>query len=145
VATGSSHGKRGIIVAYDISVSVAGDFDAVLERVREVLSEEQLTVVSEINVQQIFHTKLERDIAPYRIFGACNAKLASKIIDAEPNAGVLLPCNFVIYEQSPGMCVVSFMEPHTILGLASSDAAHEVGVLARDKITRVCEKLARVS
>lgn len=128
-------------MSYEFNTTIQGTFDEAVEKVRAVLMEEHLGVVSEVNVQAIFKNKMEKDIPPYRIYGACNPKLASQIIEVEPNAGTLLPCNFIMYETTPGNVVVSFMDPVTVLGLAQSDAAHEVGQVAKEKLLRVIEKL----
>jgi uncharacterized protein (DUF302 family) len=129
-------------MSYEFNTTIQGSFDEAVEKVRAVLLEEHLGVVSEVNVQSIFKAKMDKDIAPYRIFGACNPKLASEILAVEPNAGTLLPCNFVMYESAPGSVVVSFMDPVTVLGLAQSDAAHQVGKVAKEKLLRVIDKLS---
>lgn len=128
-------------MAYEFNTTLSGSFDDALEKVRAVLMEEHLGVVSEVNVQTIMKNKLDKDILPYRIFGACNPKLAAEILDSEPNAGTLLPCNFIMYENADGV-VVSFMDPVTVLGLADSEAVHEVGRIAKEKLLRVIEKLS---
>lgn len=129
-------------MSYEFNTTLQGSFEEAIEKVRAVLLEEQLGVVSEINVQAIFKAKMDKEIAPYRIFGACNPKLAAQLLEAEPNAGTLLPCNFVMYETAPGQVVVSFMDPVTVLGLASSALAQEVGAAAKEKLQRVTAKLA---
>ena len=130
-------------MSYEFNTTLqAASFDEAVEKVRAVLMEEHLGVVSEVNVQAIFKNKMDKDIPPYRIFGACNPKLASDILDVEPNAGTLLPCNFIMYETTPGKGVVSFLDPVTVLALAQSDAAHEVGRVAKEKLLRVVAKLA---
>lgn len=129
-------------MSYEFNTTIQGTFDEAVEKVRAVLLEEHLGVVSEVNVQAIFKNKMDKDIPPYRIFGACNPKLASDILEVEPNAGTLLPCNFIMYETTPGNVVVSFMDPVTVLGLAQSEAAHTVGQVAKEKLLRVIEKLA---
>ena len=129
-------------MSYEFNTTLQSGFEEAIERVRAVLMEEHLGVVSEVNVQAIFKAKMDKDIPPYRIFGACNPKLASQILEVEPNAGTLLPCNFIMYETTPGNVVVSFMDPVTVLGLAQSDAAHEVGKVAKEKLLRVIDKLS---
>lgn len=129
-------------MSYEFNVTLAGDFEQALERVRAALLEEQLGIVSEINVQAIFKAKMDKDIAPYRIFGACNPKLAADLISVEPNAGTLLPCNFIMYEVAPEQVVVSFMDPVTVLGLAQSEVAQQIAALAKAKLMRVVAKLA---
>ena len=129
-------------MSYEFNTTLQCGFEEAIERVRAVLMEEHLGVVSEVNVQAIFKAKMDKDIPPYRIFGACNPKLASQILEVEPNAGTLLPCNFIMYETTPGNVVVSFMDPVTVLGLAQSDAAQEVGKVAKEKLLRVIGKLS---
>jgi len=127
---------------YEINVSLSGSFDEVKEKVLAVLMEEQLGIVSEINVQATMKKKLDVSIPPYQILGACNPKLALQILEADPNAGNLLPCNFVIREDKPGTIVVSFMEPETVLGLAESEAINDIAKIAKEKIQRVLAKLS---
>lgn len=129
-------------MSYEFNTTLQSGFEEAIERVRAVLMEEHLGVVSEVNVQTIFKAKMDKDIPPYRIFGACNPKLASQILEVEPNAGTLLPCNFIMYETTPGNVMVSFMDPVTVLGLAQSDAAQEVGKVAKEKLLRVIDKLS---
>ena len=129
-------------MSYEFNTTLQSGFEEAIERVRAVLMEEHLGVVSEVNVQAIFKAKMDKDIPPYRIFGACNPKLASQILEVEPNAGTLLPCNFIMYETTSGNVVVSFMDPVTVLGLAQSDAAQEVGKVAKEKLLRVIDKLS---
>ncbi|MDX9989988.1 DUF302 domain-containing protein [Thiothrix unzii] len=129
-------------MSYEFNTTLQSGFEEAIERVRAVLMDEHLGVVSEVNVQAIFKAKMDKDIPPYRIFGACNPKLASQILEVEPNAGTLLPCNFIMYETTPGNVVVSFMDPVTVLGLAQSDAAQEVGKVAKEKLLRVIDKLS---
>lgn len=126
---------------YEFNTSLDGNFEEVLEKVRAVLMEEQLGIVSEVDVQAVFKAKMDKEIPPYRILGACNPKLADQVLTAEPNAGTLLPCNLIVREEAPGSVVVSFMDPEAVLGLTDSDAVKEVGKIAKEKLLRVVEKL----
>ena len=127
---------------YEINVSLSGSFDEVKEKVLTVLMEEQLGIVSEVNVQATMKKKLDVSIPPYQILGACNPKLALQILEADPNAGNLLPCNFVIREDKPGTIVVSFMDPVTVLGLAESEAINDIAKIAKEKIQQVIARLS---
>lgn len=129
-------------MSYAFNVTLQGDFEQAIEQVRNALAEEQLGIVSEINVQAIFKAKMDKDIAPYRIFGACNPKLAAELLETEPTAGTLLPCTFVMYATAPGQVEVSFMDPATVLGLANSAVAQNIGKTAKEKLQRVVAKLA---
>lgn len=127
---------------YEMNVTLSGLFNDVKEKVLVVLMEEQLGIVSEVDVQATMKKKLSISTPAYQILGACNPKLALQIIEADPNAGNLLPCNFILREAEPGKVVVSFMDPVTVLGLAKSEVINEIAKIAREKIQRVIEKLS---
>ena len=126
---------------YEFDVTLDLPFDQALKKVRETLMSEHLGVVSDVDVQAIFKAKLGKEIPAYHIYGACNPGLADRVISAEPNAGTLLPCNFVLREAGDGKTVVSFMDPVPVLGLSESEEVRAVAAEAREKLQRVVEKL----
>jgi len=128
---------------YEFNLTLNLPFEQAVEKVRETLMGEQLGVVSEIDVQAIFKAKMDKDIAPYRIMGACNPKLAERVLEAEPNAGTLLPCNFVMRAEGD-VTVVSFMDPASVLALSENETVREIGSEARAKLQRVADSLAGV-
>ena len=127
---------------YEFNVTLDQPFDQAIETVRAALMEEHLGLVSEVNVQAILQAKMNKTIRPYRIFGACNPGLGDRVITAEPNAGTLLPCSFVMREEEDGKVVVSFMDPECVLSLSSSDEVRQVGIEAKVKLQRVVAKLS---
>jgi len=126
---------------YEFNLTLPLPFDAALDKVREALMSEHLGIVSDVDVQAVFKTKMDKDISPYRILGACNPKLADRVISSEPNAGTLLPCNFVLREDADGHTVVSFMDPVAVLGLTASDEPKAVAAEAKAMLERVAQKL----
>lgn len=126
---------------YEINTTLNMPFETAVEHVKSVLMEHQLGIVSEVNVQAVFKTKMDKDIPAYRIFGACNPKLAERVIDSEPNAGVLLPCNFIMRETASEETVVSFMDPVSVFGLCETDEPKQVAKEAKEKLLKVIEKL----
>lgn len=127
---------------YEFSLSLALPFERAAEALREALAAEHLGIVSDVDVQAVLRNKLGKEIPAYHIYGACNPKLADRVIGIEPNAGVLLPCNIVLREAGDGSTVVSFMEPATVLGLAQSAEAATVGAEARAMLERVAARLS---
>ncbi len=129
---------------YEFNITLSGSFDKVKETLLAVLMQEQLGIVSEIDVQATLKKKMDLSIPSYHILGACNPKLTSQIIEDEPNAGALLPCNIVVREEVPGKVVISFMDPDAVLGLSDSKLVNDIAVIAREKLQRVADKLAEV-
>lgn len=126
---------------YEFNLTLKQPFETALETVREVLMGEQLGIVSEVNVQAVFKAKMDKNIPGYHILGACNPKLADRVLAAEPNAGTLLPCNLIVREAGEDETVVSFMDPEAVMGLSSSDEVKAVASEAKAKLLRVVETL----
>ena len=126
---------------YGFSVTVDGTFDEVVARVTEALKTEGFGVLSDIDIQAAMKAKLGIDRLPYRILGACNPPLAHKAIEAEPDIGMLLPCNVIVRKEADGSVTVGFMDPAAVLGLVQRKELEALGAEVREKLQRVSKAL----
>ncbi|WP_316366188.1 DUF302 domain-containing protein [Candidatus Thiodiazotropha sp. CDECU1] len=114
---------------YSFNTTVEGDMEGAEARVVAALKEEGFGVLTEIDVQATMKAKLDLDKRPYKILGACNPSLANQAIDAEPDIGLLLPCNVVIRQEEDGTVTVAFMDPVAVLQLVEGE---KIAAMARD-------------
>ena len=110
------------------------NFTRVVSQTVEALKTEGFGVLTDIDVQATMKNKLGIDGPAYRILGACNPSLAHRALTADPDIGLLLPCNVVVREDAVGSVTVSFMDPVVVLQLTQHP---EVAVMAQEVRTRL--------
>ncbi len=126
---------------FEETVVLEVPFAEALARTKEAFAAEGFGTLTEIDVQATLADKIGKEMDPYVIVGACNPGLAGQAIDAEPQIGVLLPCNVVV-RQTGGNVVVEAMDPGLMATIVGTESIRPVADEARRLVSNAMERLA---
>jgi uncharacterized protein (DUF302 family) len=129
-----------LATSYALSEKTTLPFDQAVEGVREELKAEGFGVLCEIDVQATLKEKLGVEGKPYTILGACNPPLAHQALEAEPDLGVLLPCNVIVYRRD-GDTHISAIDAERMLSIVGNE---QLAPIAADVKRRLGQVVARV-
>ena len=125
-------------MGYALTTTVDGTFDRTLEATREALVRQGFGVLTEIDLRATLKSKLDVDVAPQVILGACRPPLAYAALQAEPSIGLLLPCNVVVRSVDENRTLVEAMDPSVMVDLTGN---HDLVAVADDARTRLTAAL----
>ena len=129
-------------MSFTISKSLDSDFDAAVARTTAALKTEGFGILTEIDVRATMKAKLGIDDFPnYRILGACNPPIAHAALSAEPDIGVMLPCNVIVRQTLPGKVEIAAIDPVAAMSAIGNpkltELAREVGMKLRRAVSAV--------
>lgn len=128
-------------MSYTMDKRVDGDFDEIVEQTTAALKDEGFGVLCDIDVQQTFKEKLDKEYRQYRILGACNPELAHEALGNELALGALLPCNVVVYETEDGGVGVSAVDPEALLSVSDNPNLEPIAEDVKKRFNVVLEAL----
>ena len=128
-------------MSYAITTTIDQPFAPTLAAVREALAAQGFGVLTEIDMAATMKAKLDVDIAPQVILGACNPPLAYRALQAEEQVGLLLPCNVVVRSVSPGRTVVDAIDPQIMVGVTGNAALAGVADDASERLDAALRSL----
>jgi uncharacterized protein (DUF302 family) len=131
---------RVLATGYTLSATTDLPFAEAVERVREELAADGFGVLCEIDVQATMKAKLGVDGEPYTILGACNPPLAHRALQAEPELGVLLPCNVVVYVRN-GETHVAAVDAERMLSIVGNEELAPIAADVRARLAAVVERV----
>ena len=122
---------------YGFGKTVEIPFNDAIVHVTQALQDEGFGILADIDVAGTMKKKLNQDMPPYRILGACNPPLAHRALESEPSIGLLLPCNVVVRQDEAGAVHVEFMDPNAVLELVNKPEITALASEVRQRLERV--------
>ncbi|MBM7509723.1 MULTISPECIES: DUF302 domain-containing protein [Nocardioides] len=129
--------------SYTISTTLDRPYDETVEAVREQLAEAGFGVLTEIDLKATLKKKLDVDVAPQVILGACRPQLAHQALEVEPSIAALLPCNVVVRALDDTTTVVEAFDPDVMMSVGLGDADGPAGDAIRSVATDARERLSK--
>ena len=129
------------MAGYTISTTLHQPYDSAVAAVRAALGDQGFGILTEIDLKATLKAKLDVDVAPQVILGACRPALAYEALTAEPSIAAVLPCNVVVRTVDENTTVVEAFDPDAMMGLADNEALHTVAADAKQRITAALASL----
>lgn len=127
---------------FGIRKTLALPYDQAVERATAALNDNGFGVLTTIDMKAKLKEKLGVDFKRYVILGACNPPLAYQALQAEPEIGLLLPCNVIVYEAGENSSVVSAIDPATMVAVVPGNKA--IAKVASDAKARLTKAIAEM-
>ena len=128
-------------MSYYFSKTIDLPFEEAIQRVTDELKKEGFGVLTEIDVKATLKKKLDVDFRNYRILGACNPPFAYQALQAEPQIGLMLPCNVVVQEAENGQTIISAIDPIASMQAVENSSLGEVATEVKAKLQKVIESI----
>ncbi len=128
-------------MSYAISTTLDQPYDTVVARVRAALADQGFGILTEIDVQATMKAKLDADVAPQVILGACRPPLALAALQAEPSIGLLLPCNVVVRALDQTTTAVEAVDPQTMVSMTDNTELQGVADDATQRLRAALDSL----
>jgi uncharacterized protein (DUF302 family) len=130
------------IPRYALSRTVPLSFEDAERRIRAALAAEGFGVLTEIDVSATLAKKLNVLLPRHTILGACAPPLAYRALQAEPEIGLLLPCNVVVRVDARGATVIEAIDPVVQLGVSENVRLQPVAEEVRARLLRALDRAA---
>lgn len=126
---------------YGFTKTVPYSFDEAISKATEALKEKGFGVLTEIDVKETMKKKLNEDLKPYTILGACNPGFAFKALQSEEQAGLMLPCNVIVYVNKNNETVVAAVDPIASMKAIDKKELGNIAGSVQDLLKKVIESL----
>jgi uncharacterized protein (DUF302 family) len=130
-------------MTYTLSTTVAMSYDAAVAATRAALADQGFGILTEIDLAATMKAKLDVDLPPQVILGACRPPLAYEAIQVDPSIAAVLPCNVVVRSVDEATTIVEAFDPDAMMGLAGAGALDTVAADAKQRLTAALAALSQ--
>jgi len=126
---------------YGFGTEISGSFDAIIEKMETLLQIHGFRIYTRLSLKDIVGDTKIGNLGEYLILGACNAEFAKELFSADPNIGMLMPCNIIVYELDNQKIKVMIKDPLQIMDLMDNPAAIAAAMKVKEKMEEFIDEL----
>ena len=109
--------------------------------VTEKLKEEGFGILTRIDLHEKIKEKLNKEIKPAIILGACNPQLAFEAYCRNSDVASLLPCNAVLRDIGNGKVSVELAKPTSLMKMLNDEKLVELSREADNRLAAALQKM----
>ena len=128
-------------MSYYFAKTVHLPFDRAIAKVTAALAERGFGVLTTIDVKATMKKRLDVEMSPYTILGACNPTFAHQALEAEDKIGTMLPCNVIVREMEEGGVEIAAVDPVASMQAITNPKLAEIAGKVRSLLRELVESL----
>jgi uncharacterized protein (DUF302 family) len=128
---------------YGFGTEIPVEFEDALSRVEALLQKHGFQIYTRLNLKDIMGDSKIDNLDKYMILGACNVEFAKELFSADPDIGMLMPCNIVIYELNTGKSRIMIKDPLRVMDLISHPVAVEAAMMVKEQMEEIIDELKK--
>ena len=129
------------MAGFTLTATLTLPYDDAVDATRAAVADQGFGILTEIDLKATLKTKLDVDVAPQIILGACRPALAYQALSVDPSVAAVLPCNVVVRALDETTTIVEAFDPDAMLGLVDNDALDAVAADAKERLTAALSAL----
>lgn len=133
----------GKICRYGFGVDVTSGFEATLETLEKKLNKRGFNITTRLRMDELLCDSLRENFGRYIILGTCNPAYAGVLFNTDPNIGLVMPCNVIVYELPEGGCKVMIKDPARVMDLFDSPVVIEASMQIKEQLEAIAEEMGR--
>lgn len=120
---------------------ILGNIEAAIEKVTKALQQESFGILTRIDLHVKMKEKLNVEMSPVIILGACNPSLAHRAVEKNMDVTSLMPCNVVLRDLGENKISVEMALAKPILALLDDSSLNSIAEEADAGLLRALKNL----
>lgn len=128
-------------MSFNFHFKAQGNLEDVIGKVTELLKGEGFGILTRINFHEKMKEKLNKDIPPTVILGACHPPMAYEVYSRHTDFLTLIPCNVVVREVGKNTYAIDMIKPTDMLKPLNDPELSKMTTPVQEKLEKIFQNL----